>query len=155
MKPPFTGGCLCGAVRYKVTAEPLTIYFCHCTDCQHRSGSAFGISMIVPRPSVALEKGTPVDFRVHMPDGRIKTGKGCTSCGARLWGEPVKAPDFAVVLPGTLDDTSWVRPVAHIWTSSAMPGTVFAPDAVKFEQNAPPGELARLWREQRNKGGVT
>ena len=150
MKPPFAGGCLCGAVRYRVTAEPLTVYACHCTDCQKRTGSAFGLSMIVPRESLVRERGEPVASHVEMPDGRVKTGKFCAACGGVLWGDPPKAPAISIVRPGTLDDASWVRPVAHIWTSSAQTGTVYEPDAVKFEKNAPPGELARLWRERKN-----
>jgi hypothetical protein len=148
MAGPYAGGCTCGAVRYRVSAEPVTLYACHCTDCQHRTGSAFGLSMVVPRESVVLERGTPVEFKVTMPDGRLSHSKACSACGTRVWGEPVKLPQYIIVRPGTLDDTSWIRPVAHIWTRSAMPGTVFEPGAVKFEQNAPPGELARLWKER-------
>ena len=157
MAAPYAGGCLCGAIRYRVTAEPFTLYACHCTDCQRRTGSAFALSMVVPRESVVLEHGTPKDYAIEMPDGRIKTGRSCSACGTRLWGEPVKAPAIAIVQPGTLDDTSWVRPVAHIWTRSAMPGTVFPPDAVKFERQA--GDFAvlrKLWSEdlQRRKSGA-
>jgi hypothetical protein len=47
MAAPYTGGCVCGATCYRLTAEPLTLYACHCTDCQKRSGSAFGLSMWV------------------------------------------------------------------------------------------------------------
>jgi hypothetical protein len=149
MPAPYAGGCLCGALRYEVRAEPLTIYACHCTDCQRRTGSAFALSMVVPRDAIVLQKGAPRDYRVTMPDGRIKTGKTCPDCSGRLWGEPVKAPQIAIIQPGTLDDTSWIRPVAHIWTRSAQPGTVFETNARKFEGNAPPGELARLWSERK------
>lgn len=151
MPAPYSGGCLCGAVRYTVRAEPLTLYACHCTDCQRRTGGAFALSMVVPRGAVSLEKGEPVDYRVTMDDGRIKTGKTCTVCGVRLWGEPVKAPQIAIVQPGTLDDTSWIRPVAHIWTRSAQPGTTFEPGAIKFERMSGSFDaLIQLWREQRS-----
>ena len=75
--PPYAGGCLCGALRFSVHAEPLTIYACHCTDCQRRTGSAFALSMVVPRSAMRLEKGSPVDYRNTLPDGRIKTGRAC------------------------------------------------------------------------------
>jgi hypothetical protein len=145
---PYSGGCLCGAVRYQVRAEPFTIYCCHCTDCQRRTGSAFAISMIVPRGALMLMRGAPVEIKTTLADGRVKTGKSCAVCSVRLWGEPVKVPDIAIVQPGTLDDTSWIRPVAHIWTSSAMPGTAFAHDAIRYEQNPPAGALRRLWNER-------
>jgi hypothetical protein len=149
MPAPYTGGCLCGALRYTVQAEPLTIYACHCTDCQRRTGSAFALSMVVPRDALVLEKDRPVEYRVSMPDGRIKTGRACAKCACRLWGEPVKAPKIAIVQPGTLDDTSWIRPVAHIWTRSAMPGTAFEPGAIKFEKMAGSFDaLIQLWRER-------
>ena len=41
MPAPYHGGCLCGLIRYRVADEPLTLYVCHCTDCQRRTGSAF------------------------------------------------------------------------------------------------------------------
>lgn len=149
MPAPYTGGCLCGALRYTVQAEPLTIYACHCTDCQRRTGSAFALSMVVARGAISLEEGEPVEYRVTLDDGRIKTGKACAQCACRLWGEPVKAPQIAIVQPGTLDDTSWIKPVAHIWTKSAMPGTAFEPGAIKFEKMAGSFDaLIQLWRER-------
>ncbi len=41
MKVPFTGGCLCGTIRYKCSAEPIVMGNCHCRDCQGGTGSAF------------------------------------------------------------------------------------------------------------------
>lgn len=150
MPAPYAGGCLCGAVRYTVRAEPLTLYACHCTDCQRRTGSAFALSMVVSRASVVKEQGEVSDVSTILSDGRVKTGKACPKCSVRLWGEPMKVPQIAIVQPGTLDDTSWIRPVAHIWTRSAMPGTAFEPGAVKFEQMAGSFDaLIQLWRERR------
>jgi len=39
------GGCQCGTIRYRLTAEPLMLYICHCSDCQKQSASAFGMSL--------------------------------------------------------------------------------------------------------------
>ena len=37
----YTGGCLCGALRYEAEGEPLFTGHCYCTDCQKASGSGF------------------------------------------------------------------------------------------------------------------
>ena len=60
----------------------------------------------------------------------------------------VKFPDMVIVRPGTLDDTSWLRPVAHIWTRSAQPWIEFPKGVAQFEMQPAPGELARLWQQR-------
>jgi len=151
MPAPYTGGCLCGAVRYRLDGEPLTFYACHCTDCQRRTGTGFALSMVVERKSLQLEQGKPVHYAVKLADGRSKTGVVCAACNSRLWGEPAKLPDIAIIQPGTLDDTSWLRPVAHIWTRSAQPWFQFPKDAVLFEGQPAPGELRKIWLERTRK----
>jgi hypothetical protein len=41
MKIPFSGGCVCGAVRYECSAEPIMMFKCHCSDCQRLTGGEF------------------------------------------------------------------------------------------------------------------
>ena len=149
MNPPYSGGCLCGAVRYRVTAAPETLYACHCTDCQRRGGTAFALSLVVRRDSVQWTGETVLNV-TKLADGRIKQSRICVKCATRLWGESVRNPAFAIVQPGTLDDTSWLRPVAHIWTRSAQPWVQLPADAVKFETQPPETwkVLFKLWRER-------
>jgi hypothetical protein len=66
----------------------------------------------------------------------------------RLWSEPAKHPELAVLRPGTLDDAKQFTPVAHIWTRSALPWVTIPGDAARYEKQPGPGELARLWRER-------
>jgi hypothetical protein len=149
MPAPYPGRCLCGATHYRVTEEPLTVYACHCTDCQKRSGSAFGLSMWVRRSAVELTKGEAARQNSFGADGGPRQGRICAQCGTRLWSEPPKHPNLSVVRPGTLDDTSWLKPVAHIWTKSAQPWFVFPPGATKFETNpADMRELVALWNKR-------
>src|SRR5215208_1434106 len=147
MTAPYFGGCLCGAIRYRVASEPLTVYACHCTDCQRRTGSAFALSMVVALSSIELTSGAPASYHAALSDGRVKHGKLCAACGTRLWGEPVKRPSIAVLQPGTLDDTSWLKPVAHLWASEAQPWFTF-PVGVRVYQTQPEdaAELVRLWK---------
>jgi hypothetical protein len=129
-----------------VTAEPYTVYACHCHDCQRRTGSAFALSMIVKREAVELLHGEPAVYAAALPDGRMKRGRLCAACGTRLWGEPARAP-VAVVQSGVLDPGHGITPVAHQWMSEAQPWVVLPPGVPRFERNTPdPLDMARLYR---------
>ena len=149
MAPPYTGRCFCEAVQYRISEEPLTFYACHCTDCQKRSGSAFGLSMWVNRSAIDVTQG---DAALQISSGhgaRLRHGRVCSQCNTRLWSEPENQPRLAVVRPGTLDDTTWLRPVAHVWTKSAQPWFQFPEGVVRYAtQPADLMELVQLWRNQ-------
>ena len=149
MPAPYDGGCLCGAIRYRVADEPLTLYACHCTDCQRRTGSAFALSMVVAKSALKLLHGEPRGYAVTLSDGRQKRGKLCGECSTRLWGEPLKFPQVVVVQPGTLDDTRGLRPIGHIWTRSAQPWVPIPKDTLNFEgQPDDPMVLINAWRDR-------
>jgi len=57
MKIPFTGGCVCGAVRYECTAEPIMMFKCHCRDCQQVTGGGFVAGLLVPTSAFRLTQG--------------------------------------------------------------------------------------------------
>ncbi|MGQ0654683.1 MAG: GFA family protein [Betaproteobacteria bacterium] len=145
------GGCMCGAARYRIEGEPLTFYACHCTDCQRRSGSAFGLSMLVPRKAVALTQGETLPVEAAVENGRVKRAVACAKCRTHLWGVSGRNPEVLVIRPGTLDDKSGLAPVAHMWTRSKQPWVALPPHVPTFDtQPEDPGLLAKLWRERRN-----
>ena len=45
----FTGGCVCGAIRYECDAEPIMMFKCHCRDCQHVSGGGYAPVLLFSR----------------------------------------------------------------------------------------------------------
>jgi hypothetical protein len=130
---PLTGGCPCGAARFEVTAMPLLVYACHCTECQRWSGSAFSMSMPVTATSFCLTRGEPKPWRRIGASGVQSTYWFCGDCGGRVYGERDARPDIRAVRAGTLDDTSWLRPVAHVYMRSAQPWEQLAGDAECFE----------------------
>lgn len=135
MRPalPMDGGCMCRRHRYRISALPLTLYACHCTDCQTQSGSAFGLSMSVERTAFEIGGGEPGTVERPADSGRIVRARFCTACGTRLFHEPSRAPHTVNIKAGTLDDTTWVRPVAHIWLKSAQPWFVPPADTLQCE----------------------
>ena len=75
MPAPYEGGCICGAVRYRLTSEPLTFYACHCTDCRRHTGTAFALSMPMLRNAVELIRGDLASFDVALDGGRRSCGR--------------------------------------------------------------------------------
>jgi hypothetical protein len=153
MSAPYLGNCLCGKVKFRLNSEPLTLYACHCTDCQRRSGGAFLLSMWVQRDSLEVLEGNPELVSSTAPDGRERRNKICRACEVRLWAEPVNRPRLAILRPGTLEQAREFTPIAHQFVRSALPWFVF-PDGIACYQTSPedPSELARLWRESRDHG---
>jgi len=148
MPAPYEGGCLCGTVRYRLTAEPLTLYACHCTDCQVLSGSAFRLSMPVVRESVQITRGQPERLE-YSPAGAQPSASRCRACSTWLWGEPPRFPQVLIIRASTLDDRSWLNPVAHIWVRSAQPWFRIPEDALVFEGQPPDElELVRAWKSK-------
>lgn len=144
---PCPGGCACGAVRYQLLGDPLELHVCHCTDCQRVSGSAFVMSMVTRRVSIELTRGEPARCEFVTPEGIRRVDRRCTRCGCRVWSEPNGLPDLITVRPGTLDDHSWLQPIAHIWTQSAQPWVEISAGTLRYEGNPPdPLELVRAWR---------
>jgi hypothetical protein len=150
---PCPGACLCGAVRYRLVSEPLTCYACHCTECQRHTGSAFALSLIVPAGAIEVLSGEPAGFCASLADGRVKRGAMCGACATRLWGTPRRAPGVRVLRPGTLDEPWRFRPVAHLWTRSALPWVVLPAGVPRYETQPPFDELGALWRQARAEVG--
>ena len=142
----YTGQCLCGALRFRIVSSPLTVYACHCTDCQRRTGSAFAMSMWVSRDSVELLAGELSYYVAKLSDGRRKRGAMCGLCATRVWGDRPGAP-ILVVQPGVLDQQTGLVPVAHQWTRSRQAWVPLPDDAVTFEtQPESPMIMIDLWR---------
>jgi len=132
----YTGGCQCGAVRYEIVGRPAYIWACHCTICQKQSGSAFAMAVVFQ------------DFKVEVagpqPDHFVREGLNrsarcyfCPQCGTRLyhqWFNDQGDLPFLNLKPGTLDDTSWLKPSCHLWTQHAQPWVKFSADDVVFRQ---------------------
>jgi hypothetical protein len=115
---PITGRCLCGAVTYRVDADPVAHAVCHCTDCQRQTGSPFSVIVGVPRDALSVEGDTVATFATN--DGKTERSF-CSACGTPLFSVGTVVPQLAFVKAGSLDDASWVEPALEVWTSSAQP----------------------------------
>jgi hypothetical protein len=130
--PPHRGGCLCGAVRYRLDARPLGVNACHCDDCRKLTGAANLLMLIAEHAAFTKEQGQTQSWRKRADSGREIDIVRCAACGVRLWHEPLSAPNLVFIAAGTLDDPGWAIPASHIWIEKAAPTAVFEPDAVKI-----------------------
>jgi len=147
---PYAGHCLCGDIRFELQGEPLTLYACHCTDCQRRSAGALRLSMWVDRSALQVLAGEPVTRTSVLGSGRTRVSRACGRCDTDLWTEPPENPSLAILRPGTLVRHRDFVPVAHLFIRSALPWLQIPGDTARYETKPDnPKELLNLWRQAR------
>jgi hypothetical protein len=136
-----TGGCACGAIRFKITAPLVSVGVCHCTDCQKASGGGPNYVALAPKTAFEITKG---EARVYFSKGDSGEDAGrafCPNCGTPLWSLPAHAP-FTTVKLGALDHNSDLTPALHLYTGSAAPWHLMhegVPTFPKMPPFPPPG----------------
>ena len=138
------GGCYCGSVRYAISGEPLTVYACHCTDCQKASGSAFTIGVILSSQQFRLTSGS-IEVDSFQVSGNDLLRNYCANCGSTVWHASPKHEGYISLKGGTLDNKSNLSPVAHLWFRSALPWVQVDPTHKIFDQQPEMSELIELW----------
>jgi hypothetical protein len=87
------GGCLCGAVRYRVTAEPDLAGVCHCTFCKKRTGSAFGVAAYFDESAVQIKGGALKTYEYRSDENnRWLKLEFCRPAGRLSHGQPKASP---------------------------------------------------------------
>ena len=132
------GGCLCGQVRYSADTEPAFVGVCHCKDCQKASGTAFRVVFAVPKPALTVQ-GPLKTFNGRGDSGKTLQRRFCPECGSAITTDVEVMPDLTIVMAGTLDDASWVKPTMEIYCSSAQPWVSLAGERQRFPKMPPPG----------------
>lgn len=140
--PPYAGGCLCGAVRYQLSARPIGVNACHCMDCKKLTGATHLLMLLCNRDDFTAT-GETDRYRKRADSGREIDLVRCASCGTRLWHDGLSAPQYVFVAAGTLDDPSWAVPASHIWTKSISLGVELHADA--YHCDAQPTDRAVLF----------
>ncbi|HEX6997196.1 MAG TPA: GFA family protein [Gammaproteobacteria bacterium] len=135
MARTFTGGCLCGAVRYTVSADPIFAGKCYCEDCRKTTGTGHGSVFAVPSSAVQLT-GKLTEYTKPGGSGQPMTRGFCPTCGSRITGVAAAMPGVTLLMAGSLDDPeqftsqmsifcsrapSWDRPPAETPTFPEMP----------------------------------
>jgi hypothetical protein len=127
------GGCLCGKVRYAADAEPAFVAVCHCKNCQKASGTAFGVVLAAPNPALSMQ-GILKTFDDKGDSGKTLYRRFCPECGSSVITDVEAMPDLAIVIAGSLDDPSWVKPTMEIYCDSAQPWVELSGERQRFRK---------------------
>ena len=134
------GGCACGAVRYRLTDEPLFTHCCHCLNCQRQTGSAFVINLLIEADRVDVLAGAPHPADAPRDDGSAQRIYRCPDCKVAIFSE-YGWPEVLFVRAGTLDEPSSVAPDVHIFTRSKLPWVELPESVPAFEVYYDPKSL--------------
>ncbi len=114
------GGCLCGAVRYRIDGPMRDVVVCHCSRCRRAHGHVAAYADCATADlTLASDAST---LRWYVADERRRGF--CAQCGASLFWRREDEPETTAVAAGTLDPPTGLRTVAHIFT--ATPGDYYA-----------------------------
>jgi hypothetical protein len=142
MTDKLSGGCACGAVRYRLASAPMFVNCCHCLDCQRQTGSAFVLNALIETDRILLLSGRPEPTPVPTDSGSPHDIYRCPACKTAVWSDYGRRPGLRFVRVGTLDDPSALRPDVHIYTRSKQPW-IGLPDGVPaFEEYY---DMKSLW----------
>jgi hypothetical protein len=117
METSIEGGCLCRAIRYRVTGEPLAKTLCHCRSCRLASGAPSLAWAVFRSNDFVLTAGTPVSFQSSA--GVYRTF--CGTCGTSLAYRRMSRPDAIDVTTISLDHPENFAPTVEIWVEERVP----------------------------------
>lgn len=99
----FTGGCLCGDVRFVATGQPMRVGICHCMDCRKHHGALFYAAAIFAQEAVMVEGDTHHYANRHF----------CPRCGSSVF---ARSGDEMELHLGALDEVDQLVPTYECWT---------------------------------------
>jgi hypothetical protein len=133
----ITGGCLCKAVRYRITAAPIVTRVCWCRVCQYLAAGNATVNTCFPTNAITIE-GELSDYSLVADSGNVMHRRFCPKCGTQMFSEAEARPHLVFVRSGTLDDPEISKPSATIWVSAAPSWACIDDNIPRVERQPPP-----------------
>ena len=130
------GGCLCGAIRYRLSGPTLFVSQCACKDCQKATGTGHTTIVGIHRSQLELD-GTPATYTNAGDTGGSVTRHFCGICAGRLYTSGDLPGEFIMVQAGSLDDPAAVSPESVIYMKDAVAWDRFDPELPQYEAMRP------------------
>lgn len=134
--PVLTGRCGCGAVRFEIDAPLVAARYCHCTRCQHRTGTAAAASAVLEPGSLRVIAGEEQLRAWTPPDGKEKVF--CSECGSSLFIRDRDSDEIQGVRLGAVDGDPGIRPTDRQYVAYAAPWEPIPDDGLtRFDEGVP------------------
>jgi hypothetical protein len=145
MTNPITGGCQCGAVRYRISAPFENPHICHCRMCQKAFGNYFAALVGTKKTGLTWTRGEPAFFR----SSEIVQRGFCRDCGTPLTFAYDNSHRIAVSI-GSLDHPEQVMPERQYGIEGRLPAFFHLQDlpGSRTEDDVPPEDMKKLRSRQ-------
>ena len=129
----YTGGCLCGAVRYEISGSVGNPCFCHCASCRRATGAPMVPWGTFGRDALRVTRGRLSEYR-----SSAQVWRGfCARCGTSLtYRHEARAAEIDVTL-ATLDDPTRLTPLMHVWVKDQLPWVSIGDSLPRHEAGTP------------------
>jgi hypothetical protein len=118
-----TAHCACRQLQAEADGEPLIVSMCHCTECQRRTGSPFGLGAWYAKDKVRVRGETKIFARPI--EDRTVTNHFCPNCGGTVLWEASKREGLIAVAVGMFADPTFPQPVRSIYEEMKHPWIAF------------------------------
>jgi hypothetical protein len=134
---PVTGGCLCKAVRYSISAPPIVTRQCWCRTCQYLGAGSSTVNVAFETKHVTIT-GELRRYASKADSGNLLHRGFCIVCGTPVTSEAEVRQHLVFLRAGTLDDPAIVSPGVNIWTDAAPQWAHLDPAVPKVAGQPPP-----------------
>ncbi|RED16445.1 GFA family protein [Parasphingopyxis lamellibrachiae] len=132
MSEGFSGGCLCGDVRYESAADPVMTAHCQCVDCRKASGTGHGTHIVLPEPAYR-QTGETTSYDHPADSGNIVSRHFCAHCGCAILSTNSAMPGMVFVRASSLDDPDIVSPQMVVYASRGATWDHIDPTLPRFD----------------------
>lgn len=136
MSTRFSGGCLCGAVRYTCDGAPMMAGHCHCEDCRRSSGTGHASHLAIAEDTVVLT-GAVTRYARPADSGNLVVRAFCPTCGAPVFSTNPALPGMIFLRASSLDDLEVFQPQMHVFAKRAASWDAPSRDLPVFETMPP------------------
>jgi len=131
----YSGGCLCGAVRFEIHGPIQHIVCCHCSQCRKAQGSAYATNGNVSSDHFRIISGQNMLTGYEATPGQTKYF--CKICGSPIMSKTRTKPGYVRVRLGTIESDISERPEAHIFASSKANWETIADGLPQYDNYEP------------------